>query len=107
MCGHSEPPAEADDQQKENDEQVAADGRDWKPEACFMAIDVEYGGNLVDLTSNMTRGPLEKTPGQESMWRVPHYVKVRGGGGSRAIWDAGYLGLGVIWSPGYLGPRGV
>ena len=93
---------ETDDQQQEHDEQAAADDREWKPEACFMAIDVEYGGNLVDLTSNMTRGALEKTPGQESMWRVPHYVKVRGGGGSGGVWVAGYsghgcLGRGMCW----------
>lgn len=87
VCGHSELPSEAGDQQ-ENDTQVA-DGREWKPEACFMAIDVEYGGNLVDLTHNMTRGPLEKSPGKEGMWRVPHYVKVRGGGGSRGILAVG------------------
>ena len=67
-----------------------------------MAIDVEYGGNLVDLTSNITRGPLEKSPGLESMWRVPHYVKVRGAGGSRAIWARAIwatvcLGLVVFW----------
>lgn len=111
VCGHAGPPVETDDQQQEIDEQAAADDRDWKPEACFMAIDVEYGGNLVDLTSNMTRGPLEKTPGQESMWRVPHYVKVRGVGRSRGVWVAGCFGRGVFWSrkfwgEGYVGLRG-
>lgn len=49
---------------------------EWKPEACFTAVDVEYGGKVVDLTRNITRGPLQKIPGEERMWRVPHHVKV-------------------------------
>lgn len=52
------------------------DDREWKPEACFEAIDMEFGGKVVDLTRNITKGPLEKIPGQPNMWRVPHYVKV-------------------------------
>lgn len=73
MCGHEE--RLLSDVEGEGDEDV--DLREWKPELCFVATDVEYGGKVVDLTRNITRGPLERIPGAEKMWRVPHYVKVR------------------------------
>lgn len=41
---------------------------------------------MVDLTGNITRGPLEKTPGQDRMWRVPHYVKVRVRDSASWVW---------------------
>lgn len=55
---------------------VQHDDREWKPEVCFRAIDVLYGGNLVDLSKNITRGQLEKHPEKDMTWRVPHYVQV-------------------------------
>lgn len=73
MCGHEERLWSNVDEEK-GDEDV--DLREWKPELCFVATDVEYGGKVVDLTRNITRGPLERIPGAEKMWRVPHYVKV-------------------------------
>lgn len=84
MCGH-EDRSSGTDQQEGAENAAEGDAREWKPEACFVAVDVEFGGKVVDLTRNITRGPLEKVPGQEKAWRVPHYVKVRfykeGGGG--------------------------
>lgn len=74
ICGEGDPTSdEANDDQGEEDED---DDREWKPEACFTAVDLEYGGKVVDLTRNITRGPIEKIPGEERMWRVPHYVQV-------------------------------
>lgn len=52
------------------------DDREWKPEKCFSAVDVQYGGKVVDLSRNITKGKLEKAPGLERVWRVPHYVQV-------------------------------
>lgn len=68
MCGHESTPDGGEEDQ---------DGREWKPEVCFSAKDVQYGGKVVDLSKNITRGPLEKSPGSHNVWRVPHMVKVR------------------------------
>lgn len=82
MCGHGDPtPEAAEDPAEQGDDDNDGDGddgddREWKPEACFTAVDMEYGGKVVDLSRNITRGALEKIPGEERMWRVPHYVKV-------------------------------
>ena len=77
MCGHGAPPASEAGLRQERGENDDGDaGEDWNPEACFTAVDVEYGGKVVDLTRNITRGPLEKIPGEDRMWRVPHHVKV-------------------------------
>lgn len=80
VCGHGDTaaPGAAADDGDDFGEGDASDTREWKPEVCFTATDVEYGGRVVDLTRNITRGPMEKIPGRERMWRVPHNVKVRG-----------------------------
>ena len=73
MCGHEDrAPWETGGEEKDGEE----DDREWKPEACFVATDVEYGGRVVDLTRDITRGPLERVPGRDKIWRVPHNVKV-------------------------------
>jgi len=41
---------------------------------CFIAHDTTLFG-LVDLTPNITKGPVEKAPNSNMSWRVPYYVR--------------------------------
>ncbi|CAN0206003.1 unnamed protein product [Ascophyllum nodosum] len=83
MCGHEDrAPWETGGEEKDGEE----DDREWKPEACFVATDVEYGGRVVDLTRDITRGPLERVPGRDKIWRVPHNVKDAAGNSANTLY---------------------
>lgn len=77
MCGYGMDAKGTGEKDESQDGEEEIDVREWKPEMCFSAIDVQFGGKVVDLSKNITMGQLEKAPGKERLWRVPHYVKVR------------------------------